>query len=249
MDNHTFSGGLPPSGRTTMRVRRDLGDLRIQKPSLVWRLKHLVGIHRGTPAHVAALLVGRIFGVVSVRAKLSAQLYRPNWSALSIEQAARLKALLAENVDVRELTRYFGGAVTNYGLLSTRVVTDLGVGFIVDAFQNLVELENMKWHGFGTGGTAEGQTQTALVTELTTQYVGDARPVGTTVEGASANIYRTVATLSPDSGGTIAVTEHGVFSAVSAGVMLDRSLFSVVNVVASQDSLQATYELTVSAGG
>lgn len=146
------------------------------------------------------------------------------------------------------LTLIRDGQPIHLGLAGFRVVTIVGVGYIVDAFQNLVELENMKFHGFGTGTTAEAAGDTALVTELTTQYVGDVRPTGTTTEGASANIYRTVGTLAPDSGGTIAVTEHGVFSANAAGVLLDRTVFAAVNVVASADSLQATYELTLPAG-
>lgn len=142
------------------------------------------------------------------------------------------------------------GTVERLGLASLRVVTDTGVGYIVDAFQNSVELENMKYHGFGTGTGAEAAGDTALGTELTTQYATDStRPTGSTTEGATANIYRTVATLSPDSGGTIAVTEHGVFSASSAGVLLDRSKFSAVNLVAGADSLQATYDLTFTSGG
>ena len=144
------------------------------------------------------------------------------------------------------------GTVLPYGLASLRVVTDAGVGFVVDAFQNLVELENMKYHGVGTGGTAEAAGQTALVTELTTQYATDnTRPTGTTTEGASANIYRTVATFSPDTGGTIAVTEHGLFSqaATGGGVMFDRSLFSAVNVVAGSDSITFTYDATFPSGG
>lgn len=141
------------------------------------------------------------------------------------------------------------GRTLDLGLMSMRVVTDTGVGYIVDAFQNLVELENMKYHGFGTGGSAEAAANTGLTTELTTQYNPDStRPTGTTIEGATANIYRTVATLSPDSGGTIAITEHGVFSATSAGVLLDRSLFAAVNLVAGSDSLQVTYDLTFTAG-
>lgn len=140
------------------------------------------------------------------------------------------------------------GEVEDLGLMSLRVVTTVGVGYIVDAFQNLVELENMKFHGFGTGTTAEASADTALVTELTTQYVSNVRPTGTTTE-ASATVYRTVATLAPDSGGTIAVTEHGIFSADSAGVLLDRTVFSAVNLVASSDSLQVTYDLTLTAGG
>jgi len=141
------------------------------------------------------------------------------------------------------------GTILNLGLASLRVVTTAGVNFIVDAFQNTVEVENMKYHGYGTGTNAEAVGDTALQTELTTQYaVDNTRPTGTTTEGASANIYRTVATLSPDSGGTIAITEHGVFSATSGVTLLDRTVFSAVNLVAGSDSLQTTYDLTLAAG-
>jgi hypothetical protein len=146
--------------------------------------------------------------------------------------------------------RRINGEVLDLGIVSLRVITDTGVGFIVDAFQNTVELENMKFHGFGTGTNAEAAGNTALQTELTTQYATDnTRPTGSTTESA-ANIYQTVATLSPDSGGTIAITEHGVFSqaATGGGVMIDRSQFSAVNIVAASDSLQADYRLTFTSG-
>jgi hypothetical protein len=142
------------------------------------------------------------------------------------------------------------GRVFDLGLVSMRVVTDTGVGFIVDAFQNLVELENMKYHGFGTGTGAEAAGDTALGTEFTTEYATDnTRPTGTTTESAS-NAYQTVATFSPNAGGTLAVTEHGVLSqaATGGGVLLDRSKFSAVNVVASADSIQSTYTLTLTSG-
>jgi len=140
------------------------------------------------------------------------------------------------------------GTVLDLGLISLRVVTDTGVGYIVDAFQNTVELENMKYHGFGTGSNAEAAANTALHTELTTQYASDnVRPTGSTTEGASANIYRTVGTLSPDA--TVAITEHGIFSqaAVAGGVLIDKSLFSAINLI-SGDSLQVTYDLTFTSG-
>ncbi len=137
-----------------------------------------------------------------------------------------------------------------YGLASLRVVTDTGVAFVVDAFQNLTELENQRFHGFGTGTTAEAATQTALVTELTTQYPTDnTRPTGSQTE-AAANIFRTVGTLDPDA--DVAITEHGIFSqaATGGGVMLDRSLFSVINLSgAGGDTLQATYDFTITSGG
>lgn len=142
------------------------------------------------------------------------------------------------------------GSVDDLGLASLRVVTDAGVAAIVDAFENTVELENFDFHGFGTGGTAEAVGQTALVTELTTQYATDnTRPTGTPSQ-PSANIYQSVGTLDPDA--DVAITEHGLFSqaATGGGTMLDRSLFSVVNVTgATGDSLQATYQFSISSGG
>lgn len=141
------------------------------------------------------------------------------------------------------------GGVTDYGLVSTRVVTDTGVAFIVDAFQNITEVETLKYHGVGTGTTAEAASQTALVTESTTALNPDStRATGTTVEGATGNIYRTVGTVTFDA--TAAVTEHGVFSqaATGGGTMLDRSLFSAINVV-SGDSITFTYELSFASGG
>lgn len=244
-------------GHASHQLARDLGVLTDRRPlakaPLAWRVSNFLQNRRKTVGQVtAAAMVGKVFGFAPMLAALSGRVYRADLSRLAPEQILKLKALLQENVDVRLLPAHFGGQALEYGLLSQRLVTDTGVGFIVDAFQNLVELEIMKFHGFGTGTTNESAAQTALVTELTTEYATDnTRPTGTTTEGASANIYRTVATLSPDSGGTIAITEHGIFSqaANSGGVLLDRSKFSAVNLVASADSLQTTYDLTVSSGG
>lgn len=139
------------------------------------------------------------------------------------------------------------GTRVPYGMASLRVVTTVGAGFIVDAWQNSVELEIMKYHGIGTGGTAEAAGDTALVTESTTALNPDStRATGTTTE-ASATVFRSVGTLTADS--AIACTEHGLFSqaATGGGVLMDRSLFSVVNL-ASGDALQATYDFTITAG-
>lgn len=158
---------------------------------------------------------------------------------------AAIKAFLGLTDKITPVGRLYAkkvsadGVEEDLGLISTKVVTDTGVAYIVDAFQNLTELENMKYHGSGTGTTAENQTQTGLVTEV------ESRATGTTVEGASANIYRTVGTVSYTA--TYAITEHGVFSAAAAGVMIDRSVFSAINVN-NGDSIQFTYELTFPAG-
>lgn len=141
------------------------------------------------------------------------------------------------------------GQPLDLGIISMRVVTTAGVEAIVDAFQNTLELENFKYHGLGTGTNAEASGDTALQTELTTEYAtNNTRPTGTVGEGATANIFRTVATNTLD--GSAAVSEHGIFNQASnaGGVLLDRSVFSVVNL-ASGDALQTTYDLTFTAGG
>lgn len=160
--------------------------------------------------------------------------------------ARRIGAPTFFGVVSHQVTRK-SGEILDLGVVSCRVVTTTGCGFIVDAFQNLVELENMKYHGFGTGSNAEAAGNTALHTELTTEYaVNSTRPTGTTTE-ASATVYRTVATLSPDA--SCSITEHGIFDQASTagGVLLDKSLFTAIALV-SGDSLQTTYDLTFTAG-
>lgn len=143
---------------------------------------------------------------------------------------------------------YGSGRVEDYGEVGHKSIVDNGVGFLVDAWQNIVELEIMKYHGLGTGSTAEGSTQTALVTELTTEYTGDIRATGTTIEGASGNIFRSVATNTLDGTPGAALREHGLFSASTVGVLWDRTLYSAITL-SSGDSLQSTYDMTATSGG
>jgi hypothetical protein len=151
------------------------------------------------------------------------------------------------------LTVFRDGEPIPLGLASLRLVTTAGVTFIATRmFDAATTIGGFDFHGFGTGVTAEAIGDTALVTEETTQYNPDStRPTGTPTN-PSANVYRTVGTYSPDSGtNPRPITEHGIFSqaATGGGTLLDRSLFSVVNLVPAADSLQATYDFTLPAGG
>lgn len=132
------------------------------------------------------------------------------------------------------------GTRIDLGLVSTRVVTTAGVNYLVDAFQGTTEPENFKYHGMGTGNTAEAVGDTALVTEV------ESRVAGTQEEGASANIYKSVATITATA--SRAIVEHGLFSASSAGTLWDRSVFSVINL-STGDGIQFTYQATFPAGG
>lgn len=175
--------------------------------------------------------------------------FRTLWLELCLSArillAATLRATGIQSGEVTPVGRLFvtvfrgDGRVEDIGLVSTKVVTDAGVAFLVDALQGTVEPELLRFHAMGTGTTAEAADQTALVTEVET------RTSGTLAEGASANIFRTVGTISFTA--TRAITEHGIFSASSAGTMLDRSVFSAINGI-SGDAIQFTFELTLPSG-
>ena len=137
------------------------------------------------------------------------------------------------------------GTVINYGLISTRVITDVGVAFLVDDWDNnTTDFTDMNYHACGTGVGAEGVAEEALGAEATT--ITD-RGTGAKTQPA-ANQLRSVGTQAFTDVGVI--TEHGIFSDVaeSAGVLWDRSMFAAINV-ANGDSIAWTYTCTVSAGG
>jgi len=148
---------------------------------------------------------------------------------------AHLRALLRLDPKADHL---FGGA------FGPNLIVNAGEAFLVDAWQNSVELENMKFHGMGTGTVDPAEGDTALGTELTTQYNPDGTRATGSLGEASASVFRTVGTNTIDSG-TPAVTEWGLFSqATVGGTLWSRIEFAAINLVAN-DSIQFTYDLTV----
>ena len=135
-----------------------------------------------------------------------------------------------------------GDIKKDYGIISTEVVTTAFVNFLVDQFQTETsEIGDINFHDSGTGTTAAAIGDTTMETKVET-----GRATGTQGEGASANIYQSVGTISYTA--TRAITEHGIFTQSSGGTLVDRHVFSAINVV-NGDSIQFTYELTVPAGG
>lgn len=96
--------------------------------------------------------------------------------------------------------------------------------------------------GWGIGTTAAAVGDTALQTESAPTTSGG-RTVGTesrtTITNTNDN-YQVAGTVT--AGSTLAITEAGLFDAVSAGNMLIHSVFSAVNVV-SGDSIAFTFGL------
>lgn len=139
-----------------------------------------------------------------------------------------------------ELRRKDGTRI-NYGVVGYRVVTTAFVNFVVDQLQTETAVfGDFKFHDGGVGTTAENVADTGIETTD-----GEARATGTQTE-TSANIYRSVGTITYST--TKAITEHGLFNDATAGTLMDRTVFSAINVVAS-DSVSFTYSLTISSGG
>lgn len=133
------------------------------------------------------------------------------------------------------------GKRTDLGVVGTRVVTTAGVNYLAaDMNDGASDINAFDFHDSGTGVVAEAVGDTALGTAA-----GPARVSGT-ASNPTANQYRSVATISYTA--TLAITEHGLFSASTAGTLWDRTVFAAVNVV-SGESIQFTYTLTINAGG
>lgn len=124
-------------------------------------------------------------------------------------------------------------------LLAT-VFTNAGAAIVTNRItQAGTSPKNIGW-GIGTGGAAVGDT--ALGTESAPTTAGG-RTVGTesrTTVTVTNDNYQVTGTVT--AGSSLAITEAGLFDAVTAGNMLIRSVFSAVNVV-SGDSIAFTFGL------
>lgn len=141
---------------------------------------------------------------------------------------------------VRHITA--AGRVTDYGLVSLRLVTTAFVQFMVDQLQaETTQWGDFKYHDSGVGTTAAAVGDTDIETTD-----GESRATGSQEEGATADIYKSIGTINYTT--TKAITEHGLFSQATGTTLMDRHVFSEINVD-NGDSIQFTYELTVDDGG
>ena len=119
--------------------------------------------------------------------------------------------------------------------INNLVVTS-GLGFIASRMKD-ASATAMGYMGIGTGSTAAAAGDTALGSELDRNALSS-----TTVTG---NQIEYVSTWSAGDG-TGAITEAGIFNAASAGTMLARTVFAVVNKDAN-DTLSITWTVQLSA--
>lgn len=128
------------------------------------------------------------------------------------------------------------GAVKDSREIKNLVVTT-GKTFIASRIVGVAS-NVMGWMELGTGTTAAAVGDTALQTAISGSRVA-------LTSGTSATNVVTYVASFPAGTGTGAVTEAGVFNASSAGTMLCRTVFSVVNKGAA-DAMSITWTITVS---
>ena len=116
----------------------------------------------------------------------------------------------------------------------TNLVVDAGLSYIASRMKDATATA-MTHMAIGSGTTDPAAGDTALQTQL-----GRVSLTSTTV---TANSVEYVATF-PAGTGTGAVTEAGIFNASSAGTMLCRTEFAVINKAAG-DSMTITWTVTV----
>lgn len=153
---------------------------------------------------------------------------------ISKKHCVTVRAALSARIDR-------GSGFEDLGVISRRKVTVAFVNYLVDSLQDSTTypMNAFKYHDSGTGTAAESNANTVLGTPC-----GEARDIGTQVEGASANIFKTVATHTY--AGSFAITEHGLFSAAATGTLADRSVFAAINVVPG-NKIEFSYEMTINA--
>lgn len=126
------------------------------------------------------------------------------------------------------------GQVKDTREVKNLVVTN-GLGFIASRMRD-ASASVMSHMAVGSGTAAAALANAALGTEL-----GRVALTSTTVTGNQVTFIATF----PAGTGTGAITEAGVMNAASAGTMLCRTVFSVVNKDAG-DTLSITWTITIS---
>lgn len=206
---------------------------------LGWQLKNKLRLPfiQGFLGNITAQSVSKLFGIPTMTSELSVRVLR-----LTASQLITYNELFQEDPEEAKAWALKFGTWENHGVIGRRVVTTAFVNEMVDQLQ----AEDSTWGDFKFHDSGEGTTAEAIGDTDIETTDGESRATGTQTEGASANIYRSVGTISYTS--TKAITEHGLFNASTSGELLDRTVFSAINVV-NGNSIEFTYELTVNSGG
>jgi len=124
-------------------------------------------------------------------------------------------------------------------------ITNTGFAEVANLMGNVSSPAYFTYLAIGTGTTPASASQTALVTELTTNGLGRASATVSRVTTTQTNDTLQLVKSFTCTGGTNAVTEVGIFNNASVGIMLGRQVFDVVNM-GNTDVLEITYKVKIS---
>ena len=119
------------------------------------------------------------------------------------------------------------------------MIMQVGLAYITSRMKDATATA-MSHMAVGTGTTAAANSQTALVTESARVALTSTTQVTTTTTN---DAIQYVATFNPGTA-TAAITEAAILNAASAGTMLARTVFSVINKGAN-DTLTITWKITL----
>lgn len=119
------------------------------------------------------------------------------------------------------------------------MIMQVGLAYITSRMKDATATA-MSHMAVGTGTTAAENSQTALVTESARVALTSTTQVTTTTTN---DAIQYVATFNPGTA-TAAITEAAILNAASAGTMLARTVFSVINKGAN-DTLTITWKITL----
>lgn len=143
----------------------------------------------------------------------------------------------------KKLLQFFNLGSWSSEMKLANLVTNAGKAAVASRINGSGGLAAFTYLAIGTGATAAAAGDTALQTEITTnggaRAAATASRVTTDVTNDTARLVYTW-TFS----GSFAVTEAGALNAASSGDLLNRQVFTAVNVV-SGDSLQVTVDIDV----
>lgn len=235
-------------GHEGLMVSGALAALAFSADGLPRRARGDVGlVARRSAAHVGG----------QVEHRLSALAARVPYARSREEQIdLRIKALRAEQLGLRfgpdRIEAHLRDLLREHpkadhftaGAFGPNLIVNTGEGYLVDAWQNLVPLTNMRYHGVGTGTNAAAETDADLQIASTTALNPDSVRATGSIGEASQSVFRTAGTLTFDA--ITAVTEWGLFSqqAIPGGVMWSRIVFASIPAGVG-DSVLFTYDLTI----
>lgn len=176
-----------------------------------------------------------LFGTMPIKTQLTARLFEPKDRSLNVA--------FLEAHPVTTHPHLYREIKSGKRVVKDKLVTDAFAVFV--AAQLITETSafgDFLYHDSGTGVGAEAVGDVGLGTPW-----GGARSVGTQVQGAGGTkTYKSVATTTYNAG--FAITEHGLFNASTGVTLMDRSVFSAINVV-DTNQIEWTFELAVASGG